>query len=156
VAGNGSPGATGDGGPATSARLKAPEDIVVDAANNIYIADTGNHEIRKVSGATGIITTIAGNGSPRASGDGGLAAAARLNAPRGLQVAANGDLYIGDRSNNKIRKVTALTGIIATFAGTGTAGYSGDGGSALLARLDRPQGLHLATNGDIYIADANN
>jgi sugar lactone lactonase YvrE len=156
VAGNGSPGATGDGGPATSARLKAPEDIVVDAANNIYIADTGNHEIRKVSGATGIITTIVGNGSPGSTGDGGLASAGRLNSPRGLQVAANGDLYIGDRSNNKVRKVTASTGIITTYAGTGAAGYSGDGGSALLAKMDRPQGLHLATNGDLYIADANN
>ena len=156
VAGNGSPGSTGDGGPATGARLKAPEDIFIDASSNIYIADTGNHEIRKVAAATGIITTVAGNGSPGNTGDGGAATAARLNSPRGIVLAANGDMYIGDRSNNKIRKVIALTGIIITYAGTGTAGYSGDGAAALLATINRPQGLHLASNGDLYVADAGN
>ncbi len=156
VAGNGSPGSTGDGGAATSARLKSPEDVFVAASGDFYIADTGNHEIRKVSAATGIITTVAGNGSPGSTGDLGAATSARLNSPRGIAVAANGDMYIGDRSNNKVRKVTALTGIITTYAGTGTAGYSGDGGLATLARLDRLQGIHLASNGDLYIADANN
>jgi len=156
VAGNGSPGATGDGGPATSARLKAPEDVFVTTGGDLYIADTGNHEIRKVAAATGIITTVAGNGSPGSSGDLGAATAARLNSPRGIAVASNGDFYIGDRSNNKIRKVIALTGIITTYAGTGTAGYSGDGAPAIAARLNRPQGIHLASNGDLYIADALN
>ena len=155
VAGNGSPGVTGDGGAATSARLKSPEDVFV-TSTAFYIADTGNHEIRKVTLATGIITTVAGNGSPGSSGDLGAATSARLNSPRGIAVAGNGDIYIGDRSNNKVRKVTALTGIITTYAGTGTAGYSGDGGLATLARLDRLQGIHLASNGDLYIADANN
>ena len=156
VAGNGSPGATGDGGPATSARLKAPEDVFVTTSGDLFIADTGNHEIRKVASATGVITTVAGNGSPGSTGDLGAATAARLNSPRGIAVASNGDFYIGDRSNNKIRKVTALTGIIATYAGTGTAGYSGDGALAIAARLNRPQGIHLASNGDLYIADALN
>ena len=156
VAGNGLPGSTGDGGPATSARLKAPEDVFVAASGDLYIADTGNHEIRKVATATGVITTVVGNGSPGSTGDLGLATAARLNSPRGITVASNGDFYIGDRSNNKIRKVTALTGIITTYAGTGTAGYSGDGALATLARLNRPQGIHLASNGDLYIADALN
>ena len=156
VAGNGLPGSTGDGGPATSARLKAPEDVFVAASGDLYIADTGNHEIRKVAAATGVITTVVGNGSPGSTGDLGLATAARLNSPRGITVASNGDFYIGDRSNNKIRKVTALTGIITTYAGTGTAGYSGDGALATLARLNRPQGIHLASNGDLYIADALN
>jgi hypothetical protein len=156
VAGNGSPGASGDGGAATSARLKSPEDVFLAPNGDIYIADTGNHEIRKVTVATGIITTVVGNGSPGSNGDGGAATAARLNSPRGIVVAANGDYYIGDRSNNKVRKVTALTGIITTYVGTGTAGYSGDGGLATLARLDRPQGIYLASNGDLYIADANN
>ncbi|HYR52078.1 MAG TPA: hypothetical protein VET83_05635 [Candidatus Dormibacteraeota bacterium] len=156
VAGNGGPGSSGDGGAATSARLKAPEDVFVASNNDLYIADTGNHEIRKVSAATGIITTVAGNGGPGSSGDAGAATSARLNSPRGIAVASNGDFYIGDRSNNKVRKVTALTGIITTYAGTGAAGYSGDGGSALLARMDRLQGIHLASNGDLYIADANN
>jgi len=156
VAGNGLPGSTGDGGPATSARLKAPEDVFVAASGDLYIADTGNHEIRKVATATGVITTVVGNGSPGSTGDLGLATAARLNSPRGITVASNGDFYIGDRSNNKIRKVTALTGIITTYVGTGTAGYSGDGALATLARLNRPQGIHLASNGDLYIADALN
>jgi len=156
VAGNGLPGSTGDGGPATSAKLKAPEDVFVAASGDLYIADTGNHEIRKVAAATGVITTVAGNGSPGSTGDLGLATAARLNSPRGITVASNGDFYIGDRSNNKVRKVTALTGIITTYAGTGTAGYSGDGALATLARLNRPQGIHLASNGDLYIADALN
>ncbi len=156
VAGNGSPGSSGDGGAATSARLSAPEDVFVVANGDLYIADTGNHEIRKVTAATGIITRVAGTGSPGSSGDGGAATSARLNSPQGIAIAANGDIYIGDRSNNKVRKVTASTGVISTYAGTGTAGYSGDGASALLARLNRLQGIHLASNGDLYIADANN
>ncbi|HEX7078188.1 MAG TPA: hypothetical protein VF363_07195 [Candidatus Eisenbacteria bacterium] len=156
VAGNGSPGYTGDGGPATSARLKFPEDVYLASNGDLYIADTGNHVIRKVVAATGVITTIAGNGSPGATGDGGAATAARLNSPRGIAVASNGDLYIGDRSNNKIRKVTAATGIITTFAGTGTAGYSGDGGAATAAKLKLPQGIHLTAAGDLYVADAGN
>ena len=156
VAGTGSPGSSGDGGLATSAQLKTPEDVFVTASGDLYIADTGNHEIRRVSAATGIITTAAGNGSPGSSGDGGAATSARLNSPRGIAVASNGDFYIGDRSNNKIRKVTALIGLITTYAGTGTAGYSGDGALAAAARLNRPQGIHLASNGDLYIADAQN
>lgn len=156
VAGNASPGSTGDGGAATAARLHAPEDLFVAANGDLYIADTLNHKIRKVTAATGIITTVAGNGSPGSIGDGGAATAARLNSPRGIAVASNGDIYIGDRSNNKVRRVIALTGLIATYAGTGIAGYSGDGAAALLARMDRPQGIHLASNGDLYIADANN
>lgn len=156
VAGNGSPGYSGDGGVATSAQLKNPEDVAVLANGDIYIADTANHAIRKVIAATGTITTIAGTGSPGSSGDGGPATAAKLNSPRGIQVASNGDVYIGDRSNNKIRKITALTGLITTYAGTGTGGYSGDGGLATLARLSTPQGLHLDTSGNLYFADCGN
>ncbi|HET7497281.1 MAG TPA: hypothetical protein VFM00_03190 [Candidatus Eisenbacteria bacterium] len=156
VAGNGNPGNTGDGGLATAAKLKFPEDVTVAANGDLYIADTGNHVIRKVAAASGVIVTVAGNGSPGFSGDGGVATAARLNSPRGIQVAANGDLYIGDRTNNRIRKVTAATGTITTAAGTGTAGYSGDGGPATAAKLRAPQGLHLASNGDLYVADAGN
>jgi hypothetical protein len=154
VAGTGSPGYTGDGGPATAAKLKTAEDVAIAANGDIYIADTGNHVIRKVTAATGTITTVAGNGSPGSTGDGGAATAARLNSPRGIQVAANGDLYIGDRSNDKIRKVTAATGIITTYAGTGTAGYVD--GAAASARFRHPQGLHLTSAGDLYVADADN
>jgi hypothetical protein len=156
VAGTGNPGYTGDGGAATSAHLKFPEDVIVTPNGDLYIADTGNHVIRKVLASTGTITTVAGNGSPGSSGDGGAATSARLNSPRGIAVASNGDTFIGDRSNHKIRKVTAATGVIDTYAGTGTQGYTGDGGAATAARLRTPQGVHLAPNGDLYVAEAGN
>lgn len=156
VAGTGSPGYSGNGGPATLAQLSFPEDVAVLANGDMYIADTANHAIRRVIAATGTITTVAGTGSPGSSGIGGPATAAKLNSPRGIAVATNGDFYIGDRSNHRICRVTALTGLITTFAGTGTQGYTGDGGLAILARFRTPQGLHLHTNGDLYIADAGN
>ena len=156
VAGTGNPGYSGDGAAATACKLSFPEDVAVLANGDIYIADTGNHAIRKVVAATGTISTIAGTGNPGSTGDFGPATAAKLNSPRGIAVASNGDVYIGDRSNNKIRKVTALTGLISTYAGTGTAGFFGDGGLAAAARLKTPQGLHLQTNGDLYFTDSGN
>ncbi|HEU4724280.1 MAG TPA: hypothetical protein VFU59_03180 [Candidatus Eisenbacteria bacterium] len=156
VAGSGSPGWSGDGLSATSARLQFPQDLAVAANGDLYIADTGNHSIRKVTVATGVITTIAGSGSPGSSGDLGPPTAAKLSSPRGIALAANGDYYIADRGNNKIRKVTALTGLITTYAGTGTTGYTGDGGLATAARLRSPEGVELAANGDVYIADTAN
>lgn len=156
VAGNGSPGYSGDGGPATAAKLKFPEDVAVATNGDVYIADTGNHVIRKVTAATGTITTVAGNGSPGYSGTGLIATASSLKSPRGIQVASNGDLYIGDRSNSRIRKVVAATNLMIDYAGNGTAGYSGDGGPAILAKVNVPQGLHLTSAGDLYIADAGN
>ena len=156
VAGSGSPGWSGDGLAATAARLQFPQDLAVAANGDLYIADTGNHSIRKVAAATGLITTIAGIGSPGSTGDGGAATAAKLSSPRGIVVAASGDYYIADHGNNKIRKVNALTGIITTYAGTGTTGYTGDGGLATAARLRSPEGVELASNGDLYIADTAN
>jgi len=156
VAGNGTAGFSGDGGPATAGGIKTPQDVFVMANGDLYIADTGHHRIRKVTAATGIITTVVGTGSPGSSGDAGLATLARLDTPDGIVVASNGDMYIGDTGSNKVRKVIALTGIITTYAGTGTAGYSGDGGLAILAKLNQPQGLDLAANGDLYIADTGN
>ncbi len=156
VAGTGSNGYTGDGGPATAAKLKNPQDVSVAANGDLYIADTANHVIRKVSAATGIITTVAGSGSAGNTGDGGAATSAKLRSPAGVVVAANGDLYIGDTGNDRVRKVTAATGIITAFAGNGTAGYLGDGAAATAARLNAPQGLALAANGDLYIADTGN
>lgn len=156
VAGSGSPGWSGDGLSATAARLQFPQDVAVAANGDLYIADTGNHSIRKVVAATGVITTVAGSGSPGSTGDGGPAPAAKLSSPRGIAVAANGDCYIADRGNNKVRRVSALTGLITTFAGTGTTGYSGDGGLAVAARLRSPEGVELASNGDVYIADTAN
>ncbi len=156
VAGNGSSGASGDGGPATAAGIKRPEDVFLTASGDLYIAESGHSRIRKVVLSTGIITTVAGSGASGSGGDGGLATSAGLNAPEGVVVASNGDIYIADTGNNKIRKVTALTGIITTYAGTGTAGYTGDGGLAALAKLNQPRGVELASNGDLYIADSGN
>ena len=156
VAGTGSNGYTGDGGPATAAKLKNPKDVAVAGNGDLYIADTANHVIRKVTAATGIITTVAGSGSTGSTGDGGAATAAKLRSPAGIAVAANGDLYIGDTGNDRVRKVTAATGIITAFAGTGTAGYLGDGAAATAARLKAPQGLIVAASGDVYIADTGN
>ena len=156
VAGTGASGYSGDGGQATAAKLKSPEDVFVAANGDLYIADTGNHAVRKVSAATGVITTVAGSGPSGSSGDGGPATSAKLHSPAGVVVAANGDVYLSDTSNDKIRKVTAATGIITTFAGNGTAGYQGDGAAATAARLTAPEGVTLAANGDLYIADTGN
>lgn len=156
VVGTGTAGSTGDGGPATLARLNGPQDVFVAANGDLYIADTGNRKVRKVTAATGVITTVIGDGTSGNTGDGGPATAARLNSPRGVAVAANGDIYVSDRPNDRIRKVTAATGIINAYAGTGTAGYTGDGGAATSARLRTPEGITLDPNGDLYIADTGN
>jgi sugar lactone lactonase YvrE len=154
VAGNGTQGYSGDGGPATSAQLNLLA-VAVDSAGNIYISDWGNNRIRKVTAATGIISTVAGNGAMGYSGDGGPATSASLFAPVGVAVDGAGNIYISDMSNNRIRKVTASTGIISTVAGNGTFGYSGDGGPAINAGLRGPAGVAVDRAGNIYIADQN-
>ena len=155
-AGTGTQGYAGDNAAATAALLRDPQGVEVAANGDLYIADTGNHAVRKVSAATGVITTVAGSGPSGSSGDGGPATSAKLHSPAGVAVAANGDIYLSDTANDRIRKVTAATGIITTFAGTGTAGYQGDGGAATSARLNTPEGVTLAANGDLYIADTGN
>src|SRR6266404_4786790 len=127
VAGGGGNG-LGDNGPATAAQLTQPSGVAVDSAGNIYIADFQDQRVRKVNTA-GVITTLAGTGSRDFSGDGGPAASAGLNSPYGVAVDAAGNVYIADRANSRIRKVTAA-GIITTIAGNGTASFSGDGGAA--------------------------
>ena len=156
VAGSGGNGSSGDGGLAILAKFKNAEGVFVVANGDLYLADTGNHEIRKVTAATGLVTLVVGSTSPGYSGDGGAATAARLRLPAAIVVAANGDMYIADTGNDTVRKVTAATGIATTYAGTGTTGYTGDGGAATSARLSGPQGLVLAGNGDLYIADTGN
>jgi sugar lactone lactonase YvrE len=151
IAGDGITGYSGDGGPAASARLNGPSGVAVDAAGNVYIADAYNHRVRMVSPA-GIITTVAGNGSAGYSGDGGPATAAQLGVPEGVAVDASGNLYIADSGNERIRKVSAA-GIIATVAGNGAAGYSGDGGPATGARLFGPMGVAAGAGGNLYVAD---
>ena len=155
VAGNGSPGYSGDDAAATSATLQ-PTGVAIDGSGNLLIADPVNHSIRKVTISTGIITTLAGTGFPGFSGDAGPAAAAQLYAPNDVSTAANGDIYIADSANNRIRKITALTGVISTVAGNGTAGYSGDAGQATSAALNGPNGVVVDSSGKIYIADFNN
>ena len=157
VVGDGNAGYSGDGGLAANAELNAPDGITIDADGNIYISDDGNNVIRKIDATSGIITTIVGNGIAGSSGDGGLATAAKLNDPSlGVAIDANGNIYIADDGNNKIRKVTKSTGIISTIAGTGANGYSGDGGPATLAKFDGPEGVALDAAGNIYISDENN
>jgi len=201
VAGNGTCGFSGDNGPATNACLNMPWGVSVDKDGNIYIADSGNHVIRKVS-TNGIISTIAGSpgsteilnfptgvcvdldgnvyiadnnnfviqklnpggtmsivagikGSTGYSGDGGNATSALLGTPRGVFVDNKDNIFIADYGYNVIRKVNA-SGIITTIAGTGVAGYSGDGGKASKAKLFAPAGVFVDTQGSIYIADTGN
>src|SRR6266480_964100 len=153
VAGNGSASFAGDGGAATSASLNSPNGVALDAGGNLYIADLGNERIRKVAAATGIITTVAGNGVFGFAGDGGAATNASLSVPVGVAVDAGGNLYIADHSNNRIRKVTPGTGIITTVAGNGSPSFAGDGGAATSASISRPDGVALDASGNLYIAD---
>ncbi len=154
VAGNGSAGYSGDGGPATSAQLGTPNGVAVDGACNLYIGDL-NNVIRKVTAATGIITTVAGNGTRGYSGDGGPATSAQLSGPLGVAVDGAGNLYIADGNNARVRKVTAATGIITTIAGNGIFGYSGDGGPATSAQLGPGAGVAVDTAGNVYVPDGN-
>jgi trimeric autotransporter adhesin len=156
VAGNGKPDDIGDGAQATQAMLNIPEGVAVGALGIIYIADTYNHRIRMVNESTGVITTVAGNGTAGYSGDGRQAILAKLKYPAGVAVDVSGNIYIADTSNYCIRRRTESTGIISTVAGTGTSGYSGDGGQATLARLSNPQGIAVDVLGNIYVADQFN
>ena len=133
VAGDGTQGYSGDGGPATAAELSGPSGVAVDSAGDILIADTGNNRIRKVDHVTGKISTVAGSGTSGYSGDGGAATAAELNLPINVAVDSAGDIFITDYANSRIRKVDYATGIITTVAGNGTLGFSGDGGPATAA-----------------------
>jgi DNA-binding beta-propeller fold protein YncE len=152
--GTGEKGFAGDGGPATEALLNGPFDIAFDGAGNLYFSDTFNHRIRRVEAATGIISTIAGNGEAGHSGDGGPATAAALNEPYGVVVDRDGNVYTADRLNRRVRRIDARSGVIATLAGTGDAAYSGDGGPASRAGLAEPNGLALDPDErHLYIAD---
>ncbi len=156
VAGTGAPGFSGDGGPATAAQLNLPYGLALDGSSNLYVADTGNHRIRKVDAVTGNIATVAGTGAPGFSGDGNPAVDAGLNHPRDVAPDGSGNLYIADTGNHRMRKVDAATGNIATVAGTGTSGFSGDGGTAIAAQLNLPYGLVLDGLGNLYIVDTDN
>ncbi len=152
VAGTGEQGFGGDGGAATSALLDTPTDIAVDAAGNIYIADTHNNRIRKVSGGT--ITTIAGTGMAGFSGDGATATTSALNQPTAIAVDSHGNIYIADTMNHRIREIAGTT--ISTVAGNGDQIYSGDGGLATAAGLDSPNGVAVDAAFNLYIGDTHN
>jgi hypothetical protein len=156
VAGTGVGGFSGDGGPATSASLLFPMAVLIDQTGNVLIADSDNHRIRRVAIGTGIITTVAGTGAAGLSGDGGAATSASLNRPLGLTVDVSGNLFIADLNNHRIRRVAAGTGLITTVAGSGVAGFSGDGGPAASAALQHPHSLVINDDGNLIFTDFGN
>jgi sugar lactone lactonase YvrE len=156
VAGTGVQGFGGDGGTATAAELDSPAGLAIDVAGDLFIADSHNHRVREVAAATGFITTIAGTGAPGFSGDGGVATAARLDLPTALAVDAAGNVYVADTDNHRVRRIAAGTGVITAVAGNGVEGFAGDGGFAIVATIDSPNGLTVDGAGNLYIADTHN
>src|SRR5205823_5390523 len=174
--GTGAKGFAGDGGPATAALLNGPFDVAFDRAGNLYFSDTFNHRIRRVDARSGGITTVAGNGEPGYSGDGGPAMRASLNEPYGIAIDRAGNIFVAERLNRRVRRIEAANGTITTLAGTGEAaysvdaaagiintvagttgrGYSGDGGPALAAVFDAPKEMALDPDGNILIVDTEN
>ncbi len=154
AAGDGTPGYGGDGGPAAQAQLNFPRAVAADARGNLFIADSGNHCVRRVA-PDGTIDTFAGNGVPGYGGDLGLARLAYMDSPAGLAVDGKGGLYIADPGAHTVRYVRP-DGIIVTVAGTGTAGYTGDGGPAAQAQLNRPTAVAVDGSGALWIADTGN
>ena len=144
----------GDGGLATSASLNGPRSVAFDSSGNIYIADAGNNRIRKVTASTGIITTVAGNGTATFAGDGAAATSASLSSPSGVAFDSSGNIYIADANNNRIRKVTVSTGFISTVTGGASTGSTGDGGLATSALINHPIGIAVDISGNIYFATA--
>src|SRR5213593_1563777 len=154
IAGTGFTGFSGDGGPASAALLNYVHGVAVDGAGNVFVADTYNNRIRKIT-PDGIISTVVGTGAWGSGGDGGPAPAAQLGAPRGLTIDRAGNLVIADVGNNRIRMETP-DGVINTVAGNGTAGFSGDGGPATSAQLNYPVAVSVDGAGNLFIADRHN
>lgn len=156
VAGTGEQGCSGDDGLAVRAQLSGPTGLALSADGALFIADSGNHRIRKLDRAQQIIVTVAGSGIAGEAGDGGLAVQAELNDPSGVAVDRNGHLLIADTMNNRVRRVDAASGIMSTVAGTGEEGFDGDGDSATLARLMQPSGIAVDAEGAVYLSDTFN
>jgi len=155
IAGTGVAGYSGDGGPATLATLRSPQRLAIDSAGNIYVADSDNNAVRRIDARTGVITTVAGNGTPGSSGDGGRATAARLDHPRGLALEGDSILYVADSNSHRVRRLDVVKGRISPVAGT-TKGFSGDGGPAGQAQLFQPRGLTAMPGGGLLVADTFN
>jgi uncharacterized delta-60 repeat protein len=155
VAGDGTPGYAGDGGPGVAARLNRPRGLALGDAGVVFVADSGNHAVRRLDPSTGIMTTVAGTGVAGSGGDGDQARSAQLRSPAGVAAAGN-DLYVADTGNHRIRHVDLTTGKIGAVAGTGTAGFTGDGGDPAKARLSSPFGVAVDPGGDVVIADTGN
>jgi sugar lactone lactonase YvrE len=161
IAGTGAPGFSGDGGPATAARLDLPTALALDAAGDVYVADTNNHRVRRITAATGAIATVAGNGIEAFAGDNGPATSASIDSPNGLALDSSGNLTIADTHNGRVRRVSAATGLISTVAGAGVVAgnvqsFGGDNGPATAAGLALPRGLTLDSAGNLYFADSAN
>lgn len=154
AAGNGVESFSGDGGPASIAQLNAPSNLALDANGNLYFSDTANNRVRKISPG-GSITTVAGTAIAGFSGDSGPAVSAELNGPTGLALDQDGNLYIADTNNNRIRKVLP-NGTILSIAGNGNAAFFGDGSVAQNAAIHAPQGVAIDSAGNLYIADTGN
>jgi sugar lactone lactonase YvrE len=151
VAGNGTSGYNGDNKAATSAELNFPEGLSIDSSGNLYVADKQNCRIREVVAATGLIKTVAGNGTCGYTGDGAAATSAQINFATGVAIDSVGNIYIADQGNDRIRKVTLATGVISTIAGTGTAGYNGDNIAATSAQLEYPFGVRVDPKNNICL-----
>ncbi len=151
IAGTGTKGYTGDGGPATAAALNLPHELRFDRAGNIFIADTGNNAVRRIDAKTGIITTVAGGGKAGYAGDGGPASSAALRGPHSIQFDAAGTLYICDVGNHAIRTVDPRTGVIATFAGTGKPGPTPEGAPIAGTPLNNPRSLDVDRGGNVWV-----
>jgi sugar lactone lactonase YvrE len=156
VAGNGEPGHNGDNRAASSASLFAPTTLTMDKQGNLYVADTRNHRVRRVDVSTAIISTVAGNGTDFPFRDDVRATETSLHFPHGVALDADGNIYIADTFNNRIRRVAADTGVIRTVAGTGAEGFAGDDGPATGAALNRPRALVLDASGSLFVADSDN
>ena len=156
VAGTGTAGFSGDGGPAVQAQFKQPHSIVFDRRGRLLVCDIGNHRIRRIDLKSGTIVTWAGTGERNRTPEGARVSEAPLNGPRAIAVANNGDLYLALREGNAIYRIDARSEKLYRVAGTGETGYTGDGGQALQAKLAGPKGVALSRDGELYLADTEN